>query len=107
MQKVAEETYGILSIIKENYATYKRSRTFEVKPQMPAKQVSLFVRQAVRKNAMITIQLNPTPHNKMVSEATGFPTFSPRSSQVILTSRDKRTVHLINAETIRHIRLTN
>lgn len=105
MQKVAEQKHSILSVLKENYSTYMKRRAFEVRPQMPARQISHFVRQAVRKEVQITIQLNPTPFNKMITEATGKAAFSPHSSQVILTSSDKRTVHLINADTIRHIRL--
>lgn len=105
MERMAEEKTNLLSLIKDNYSTYLKRRAFAVKPQMPAKQISHFMKQAVRKEVSITIQLNPTTFNKMISEATGVATFSPYSTQVILTSRDKKTVHLINAEQIRHIRL--
>lgn len=105
MERMAEEKISLLSMIKDNYSTYLKRRAFEVKPQMPPRQISHFMKQAVRKEALITIQLNPTPLNKMMSEATGVATFSPYSTQVILTSQDNKTVHLINADQIRHIRL--
>lgn len=105
MQKASEEKHRFLSFIKGNYDNYMKHRSFEVKPQMPMKQVSYFIRQAVRKKYMITIQINPTPYNNRVSEATGMAHFSPYSSQVILTAQGKKTTYLINAETIRHIRL--
>lgn len=105
MQKVAEQKNTLFSLIKENYFSYTKQYTFKVYSQMPRKQVALFIQQAVQKGLLITIQLNASPLNTIISEATGFPSFSPHSSQVILASKDKKTIHLIKSEDIRHIRL--
>jgi hypothetical protein len=107
MQRVAEERHGLLSLIKENYSLYMKNYAFAVQPQMPTKQVSHFIKQAVRKQRYITIQINPSHGNQMLTEATGIAQFSPHTSQIILTSPDKKTVHFIHAQSIRHIRLAN
>lgn len=105
MQKAAEHKHSLFSLIKENYLSQSKHHPFKVYSQMPSKQITLFIKQAVQKEALITIQLNASTLNTIITEATGFPSFSPYSSQVILTSKDKKTIHLIKAKDIRHIRL--
>ncbi|WP_208558709.1 hypothetical protein [Marinilactibacillus kalidii] len=104
MELFAAEKNPIIHYFKENYLT---KRHFAVQKQMPLQQLRHFIKQAVRKQKIITIQLNPTNQYPVVSECTGIATFSPYSSQIILTSVNSNTVHLVNSDQIRHIRLSN
>ncbi|WP_225744240.1 hypothetical protein [Marinilactibacillus sp. Marseille-P9653] len=104
MEKFAVEKNQILHYFKE---TYLNRSHFAVHKQMPALQLRHFIKQAVRKQKLITIQLNPSAHDSSISECTGTASFSPYSSQIILNSHNSNTVHLINSDQIRHIRLAN
>ena len=107
MEKFAIEKSTIMSYFKENYSNYIKGTPFTLQKQLPVMQLRHFIRQAVRKQNSITIQLNPTFQQATVSECTGIANFSPYSSQIILTSQDNKTIHLINIEQIRHIRLNS
>lgn len=105
MEKIAMEMKPIFSLFKDQYAHYLKRQPITVQRQMPVRQVRHFIKQAVRKQLTITIQLNPSSHQAAVSECTGIATFSPYSSQIILTSQDHKTYHLVNSDQIRHIRI--
>lgn len=101
------EKNTIMNYFKENYENYIKRNPFTLQKQMPVNQLRHFIKQAVRKQSLVTIQLNPSSHQTTVSECTGVPSYSPYSSQIILTTLDNKTIHLINSDQIRHIRLNS
>lgn len=105
LEKIALEKNTIMNYFKENYENYIKRSPVTLHKQMPVNQLRHFIKQAVRKQVLVTIQLNPSNHQTTVSECTGVASYSPYSSQIILTSLDNKVIHLINSDQIRHIRL--
>ncbi len=105
MQKVMDPYSDFFSTLKDSYKIARSRPNFEVFPQMPLHQIRYFVKQAVRKEKEVVIQLNPSPHDKKIKEIIGKITLSHRSSHVILKPSNEQTVHLIRPHLIRHLRL--
>ena len=103
MSKLSSEKAFILDYLKRGYGTLTAPLS-KVQPQMPKEQLAYFIKQAVKKQMSIIVQVNPTAHQNSISEFTGTAYFSPTSTQVIISTGDNRTTYLLNARDIRHIR---
>lgn len=107
MEKLAEAKRTILTQIIDDYSDYATHKQFKVYPQMPLEQIRHYIKLAARKNKEITIQFNPSSFSNEFTEAAGKIKLSPQSSQVILTPKNEKTIHLVQPKFIRHIRLAN
>jgi len=105
MERVTEKKNSVLTRLKENSPAYRNRPQFHIYPQMPVRQIQHFVKQAARRAKPVTIQLHPSTYTKEATEVSGTLSLSPHSSHVILTMKDKQTVHLIQPQSIRHLRL--
>lgn len=105
MQRVPELNNDFLTTLKNSYMVTRSRPSFEIFPQMPIEQIIHYVKQAVRKNNEVIIQLQPSFHNQQIEEIQGTMAFSPRSSQIILTPVDNQMIHLVQPQLIRHLRL--
>ncbi|PRY83853.1 hypothetical protein [Alkalibacterium olivapovliticus] len=106
MSKLAIETHHIFDVFKKGYGSLF-SNLSKVQPQMPKNQLLLFLKQAVRKQQRIIVQVNPTAYSDQINEYRGTASFSPRSAQIILKTTNNHTTYLLNAKDIRHIRIVN
>lgn len=107
MEKLADATKTIFSQFIEDYPSKTSQFQFKVYPQMPMEQIRHYIKLAARKNKFIIVQLNPSSFSNKFTEVSGQIKLSPKSSQIILTPRNGQTVHLIQSQFVRHIRLTN
>lgn len=105
MQRVPEPNNDFLATLKNSYKVTRSRPDFKVFPQMPVDQIKHYVKQAVRNNRDVIIQLQPSPLDKQMNEVKGTITFSHRSSHIILTTLDKQMIHLVQPQLIRHLRL--
>ncbi len=105
MQRVTEPSQDFLTTLKNSYQIARSRPNFNVFPQMPMSQIQHFIKQAVRKNKTVIIQMNPSPLNHQMNEIQGQVSLSHRSSHVILTPLDNQMVHLVQPQLIRHLRL--
>ena len=78
---------------------------FKLYPQMPNNQIKHYLKIASRKQNQITIQLKPSDYTTHFTEITGRVKLSPKTSQIILTPNQDHTIHLVQPNTIRHLRL--
>lgn len=107
MERALEPKMSALSQFISTYSPARGHSYVNVYPQMPGHQIQYFVKQAVRKNHLVTIQLNPTEFKKDFTEVTGLLSLSQSSSHVILTPDNEQTVYLIQPCQIRHLRLAS
>lgn len=105
MQRVPELNNDFLANLKNSYKVTRSRPNFKTFPQMPLDQIKHYVKQAVRKNNDVIIQLQPLSHDQQIEEIKGTIVFSPRSSHIILTPLDNQMIHLIQPQLIRHLRL--
>ncbi len=105
MQRVPELNNDFLTTFKNSYMVTRSRPRFETFPQMPIEQILHYVKQAVRRNNEVIIQLQPSFYNQQIEEIQGTIAFSPRSSQIILTPVDNQMIHLVQPQLIRHLRL--
>lgn len=105
MERVTEPNNSILTNLKVNYDIARSRPDFDVFPQMPVNQIQHYVKQVARKEQLVTIQTNPSPHARQMKEVSGKVSLSPTSSHVILTTSNEQMVHLIQPQHIRHLRL--
>lgn len=105
MSKLAIETQHIVEVFRKGYGALFSTSLSKVQPQMPKGQLGLFLKQSVKKQQRIIIQVNPTAHSDQINEYIGIPVFSPHSTQIIIKTASSRTTYLINAKDIRHIKL--
>lgn len=105
MQRVPELNNDFLTTLKNSYMVTRSRPRFETFPQMPIEQILHYVKQAVRRNNEVIIQLQPSFYNQQIEEVQGTIAFSPRSSQIILTPVDNQMIHLVQPQLIRHLRL--
>lgn len=75
---------------------------FDVKPQMPKKQISHLAKKIIQTQQLVAIQINEG--DGIITEVVGYPTFSENSAHLILQTIDKKVSYLISGSTIRHIR---
>lgn len=106
MERVMEPKNSIFTNLKDTYQVVRSRPDFKVYPQMPVSQIQYYVKQATRRDKGITIQMNPSTQNKEMTEVSGRISLSPTSSHVILKTKDEQTVHLIQPQHIRHLRLS-
>lgn len=106
MERVIEPKKSIIMNLMDTYEVVRSRPDFDIYLQMPFHQIELFVKQAARKEWHVTIQLNPSPFSKALTEVSGKISLSPRSSHVILTDDLNQTVHLVQPHLIRHLRLS-
>jgi len=106
MERVTETKQSMLMKLKEHSPVYQKRPQFHLYPQMPVRQIKHFVTQAARQLKEVTVQLHPSTYTKQATEVSGTLTLSPHSSHVILTAQDEETVHLIQPQSIRHVRLS-
>lgn len=104
MSKLAIEKQHIFEVFKKGYGSIF-SNLSKVQPQMPKNQLLLFLKQAVKKQQQIIVQVNPTAYSDRINEYRGTASFSPRSAQIILKTNSNHTTYLLNAKDIRHIRI--
>lgn len=104
MNKLATEKTIIVDYLKKGYGSLFAPLS-KVQPQMPKTQLVYFLKQAIKKQLQIVVQVNPTSHSSNMTEIIGIAHFSPTSTQVIVTPDDNRTTYLLNARDIRHIRI--
>lgn len=105
MERVMESKNSIFTNLKDSYQIGRSRPDFKVYPQMPAQQIQHYVKQAARREQMVKIQMNPSSQKKEMAEVLGSISLSPTSSHVILTAKNTETVHLIQPQHIRHLRL--
>lgn len=105
MQRVPELNNDFLTHIKNSYMVTRSRPNFKVYPQMPTNQIKHYITQAVHKNREVIIQLQPSFLDKKVTEIKGTIVFSPRTSHVILTTLEKKMIHLVQPQLIRHLRI--
>lgn len=105
MERVMEPKNSIFTNLKDTYQIVRSRPDFKVYPQMPVSQIQYYVKQAARREKMITIQMNPSSQKKQMAEVSGRISLSPTSSHVILTANDRQTIHLVQPRHIRHLRL--
>lgn len=102
MEKIADYTKSIFpQIVVKN----SDSRRLKIYPQMSIKQIQHYLKLAARKQSIIAVQFNPSSFSTEFTEVTGKIKLSTQSSQIILTPRNKQTIHLVQPYLIRHIRL--
>lgn len=107
MEKLAEVKRTIFTQFIEDYPNNDTHKEFKVYPQMPMDQIRHYIKLAARENKSIIIQFNPSLFTNQFTKAAGKIKLSPKSSQVILTPKNEQTIHLIQPQFIRHIRLDN
>ncbi len=105
MERLTESRSNLLINLIDNYQVVRSRPQFKIYPQMPHKQIQHFVKQASMLNKKIAIQLNSSPFTKELNEVIGVLKVSKNTSHVILTTETNNTIHLIQPEYIRHIRL--
>lgn len=105
MEKLAEVKKTIFTQFIEDNPSHATHTQFTVYPQMPMKQIQHYIKLGARKNRVMIIQFNPSSFSNAFTEVTGKIKLSPKSSQIILTPRNEQTIHLIQPQFIRHIRL--
>lgn len=105
MQRVKEPKMSVLTNIFDTYQVVRSRPDMNLFPQMPINQVSHLIKQAAHKDLVVTLQMNPNPFKKEFIEVTGIIDLSPQSSQIILKSDSKKTIHLIQPRHIRHLRI--
>ncbi|EKU94190.1 Uncharacterised protein [Alloiococcus otitis] len=104
MEKPIDRSYGPsnLSKLKDRLMNQSEFMSFDIKPQMPKKQVSHFVKQAVRQGRLVAIQINQG--DGIISELVGTPSRSKQSHHLVIKGRKHKTLYLISGSQIRHIR---
>jgi 23S rRNA U2552 (ribose-2'-O)-methylase RlmE/FtsJ len=105
MERVMAPKNSIFTNLKDTYQVVRSRPNFKVYPQMPVSQIQHYVKQVARREKIVTIQLNPSTQNRQMTEISGNISLSPTSSHVILKTEDQQTVHLIQPQHIRHLRL--
>jgi len=105
MERVTESKNNIFMNLLDNYQTVRNRPHFKVYPQMPKNQVSHFIKKAIDSKRDIAIQLNPSPFSDELSEIFGEISKSPHSEHIILYPKKGNTFHLIQPDSIRHLRL--
>ena len=103
MNKSAENRHSFVEYIKKGYGSLF-TPFMKVQVQMPKEQIATYLKLAVKKRFPIVIQVNPTSQSEGISEFTGIPYFSPKSTQIIIKSDTGTITYLVNARDIRHIR---
>lgn len=105
MQKPIEKnhTHSLFSRLKKNIPFNSKIHTLKMQPQMPAKQISHFAKQSIQNKKSIVIQINTINEDNDVIEIMGAPFISTHSGHLILKENSK-IIHLVQANTIRHIR---
>lgn len=63
MSKLAIETQHIVEVFRKGYGALFSTSLSKVQPQMPKSQLGLFLKQSVKKQQRIIIQVNPTTHS--------------------------------------------
>ena len=106
MEKLAEVKKTLLTQFSEENPN-NTNKKIAVYPQMPTDQIQHYIKLAARKNKSISIQFNPSSFSNKFSEVSGKIKLSPKSSQVILAPKNEQTIHLIQSQFIRHIRLAH
>lgn len=99
---VQSQPMSLVSKVKDTFYNHSGFEIFDVKPQMPKKQISHFAKKIVQSNRLVAIQINEG--QGVVTEIIGYPTFSENSCHLIIQSLDKKIAHLVTGSTIRHIR---
>lgn len=107
MEKLADTKKTVFTQLIEDFPKNAAYEQFKVYPQMPMDQIQHYIRLGARKKNSIIIQFNPSSFSNEFSEVAGCIRLSPKSSQIILTPRDEQTIHLIQPQFIRHIRLAH
>lgn len=105
MERVSDRKQSTLTNLMEFYQLAQQHSTLKVFPQMPTQQIQYFIKQAARRDNLVTIQLNNFTQTKDVSEVTGKLSLSPHSSHIILAPVENQPIHLIQPKAIRHVRL--
>lgn len=105
MERVTDSKNNLFMNLIDSYQVVRSRPRFKVYPQMPVNQIKHFVKQAIRQNQEIAIQLNPSPFSDNLSEIFGKISISPKSDQIILSPKDGNTFHLIQEKYIRHLRI--
>lgn len=105
MERVTESKNNIFAHLMDSYHVVRSRPQFKVYPQMPVKQIQHFVKQAARLKRQVAIQLNPSPFSSDLNEVFGKISLSPSSGHIILSPEDGKTFHLIQPESIRHLRI--
>lgn len=103
MEKLAEAKKSIFTQLIDGAPRTNKQLT--IYPQMPSAQVQYYIKLAARRNKFITIQFNPSSFSNEYTEVSGKIQLSTKSSQIILTPEVEQTIHLIQPQFIRHIRL--
>jgi hypothetical protein len=106
MERARDGKQSVLANLIEHYQLAYQHLSFKVFPQMPAEQIQYFVKQAARDEQPVTIQLHEFVNTHNISEVSGTITLSPHSSHIILKPADEHTIHLIQPNSIRHVRLS-
>lgn len=106
MERITEPKQSIFTNLKDSYHIVRSRPDFNVYPQMPVDQIRYYVKQAARREETVTIQINPSSQNKQLREVSGNLSLSPSTSHVILTTKNEQTIHLIQPQHIRHLRLS-
>lgn len=105
MEKLAESTKSILAQLLEEHPNNLIRKQPNIYPQMPVTQIEHYIKLAARKGSNVVIQFNPFPFSDEYSEINGQIQLSPKSSQIILTPKNESTIHLVQPQFIRHLRL--
>lgn len=105
MERVTDAKNNIFTHLMDSYQVVRSRPQFKVYPQMPIRQIQHFVKQAARLNRQVAVQLNPSLFSSDLSEVWGKISVSSSSGHIILSPKDGKTFHLIQAESIRHLRI--
>lgn len=80
-----------------------KAKQLMLKHQMPDKQISLFLDQAIENHYDVTIQLNPSDRFDRYIEMSGFLYIVGQQNQLVLQSEDGVLSFFVKPEFIRHI----
>ena len=106
MERVTEPKNSFFKSLLDNYPNTRKRPYIKSYPQMPGSQIQHYIKQAVRQQKQVSIQLNPSTFSDHLTEVTGTIKFSPSSSHIVLITSDEQTVHLIQPHHIRHLCLS-
>ena len=107
MEKLAEVKKTMFTQFLEDDPENTSHKGFKIYPEMPMEQIQHYIKLAARRNKTIIIQFNPSSFSNEFTEVIGKIKLSPKSSQVIITPKSEKTIHLIQPRFIRHILLTS
>jgi len=106
MEKMMIEKYSPIQLFQLNPFKQRGFSSVQILPQMPPRQLSLFLEQSMDKKVCVTVQINSPSKKESIRECSGMPRMSSHTDQFFVLE-DKKMIHLCPFSSVRHIRLAN